>query len=230
MASPLRLPNSRAFTEGLYVIGISGNDYLNALQRRKMYPPSVVSAHILPQIIAAIRNATEVLYANGARHFLLFNLPPVGCAPVLLATMRMPARDKYGCLQDVNSLSYDHNVQLLATVEGLRSTYPDAYFVLADYYGAFVHLLQNKAAYGITNTLDACCGGGVFFPYRFNLLLFCSNRSTVKLTTLCSDPNAFISWDGIHFTDRFNCYAFNLTIASGTFLNPSNAFTHCAQH
>ncbi|MCO5602480.1 hypothetical protein L7F22_056612 [Adiantum nelumboides] len=221
------LPNSRAFSDGLYVILIAGNDYLSALRRPKLYPPAVVNKVILPFIISKIRNATEVLYANGARHFLIFGLPPLGCSPSLLAGNAMSVKDRYSCLRDINTLSHNHGVQVLAMVNNLRSLYPKANFIYTDYYGAFNHVIEDSASYGLTNTVDACSGAGALFPYRFKFILFCSRFSTIALTTLCTNPNTYISWDGLHFTDKFNADIFDLTIASGSYLNPSSAFSHC---
>jgi hypothetical protein len=52
----------------------------------------------------------------------------------------------------------------------------------------------------------------------------CNNRTS----TVCSDPNRYLNWDGFHFTDAFNHEVFQQTVVAGTYLDPSDAFKHCA--
>lgn len=218
-------PNVNAFANGLYVLEIGGNDYLNAL---RLYSPSQVSSEFVPLIVDKIRQTSEVLYANGARHFLFISVPPLGCSPFQLVRFPNDAKDSFGCLQDLNALSYKHSSELLKLVHDLRGAHPDATFVFVDYYGAYIHVLQNSGSYGFTNTLDACCGAGKLFPHNFNLLLFCNKlTSTTIPASLCHDPNVYLSWDGIHLTDRLNSHVFNLTIGTGSYLNPSQGFSMC---
>ena len=42
---------------------------------------------------------------------------------------------------------------------------------------------------------------------------------------LCPNPNVYLNWDGIHFTDAFNAQVANQTIITGTYLDPSDALT-----
>ncbi|KAH7428311.1 hypothetical protein KP509_10G086300 [Ceratopteris richardii] len=239
----------------LYVIEIGGNDYIVALTSF-LYSPSYVATNFIPLVIAKIRNATEVLYANGARNFLYIGVTPLGCSPSLLSTFllggslrkRSPqfslhrshssgcspsllstfllgAKDSNGCLTDINTLSYNHGLSLLNLVNQLRLNYTDATFSFLDYYAAYTQVIGNSSSYGFSNTLQACCGAGPLFPYRYNPLLFCNAVSTTTLDTLCANPNTFINWDGIHFTHKFNFVIFNLTVNAGSYLNPPNAFS-----
>lgn len=224
--SSTQKPSTSAFNNGLYVLLIGGNDYIGAVNTL-IYSPSYITTNFIPLVIAKIRNATEVLYANGARHFLFISITPLGCSPSLLANFPLAAKDSNGCLQGLNTLSYNHGTSLSNLVISLRATYTNATFTFVDYYGAYTQVIGNSTSYGFSNTLDACCGAGPLFPYRYNVLLFCNSLSSTALSTLCTDPNVFLNWDGIHFTHRFNAQIFNLTINTGSYVNPSNAFATC---
>ena len=57
-------------------------------------------------------------------------------------------------------------------------------------------LVWNTNFAGFTNgALKACCGGGG--PYNFNLVAECGLPSA----TVCDQPDTYVSWDGIHFTE-----------------------------
>ena len=82
---------------------------------------------------------------------------------------------------------------------------------------------MSKHVAGFTNALDACCGAGNAFPYNFNILQVCNNRTSF----VCSNPNTYLNWDGFHFTDAFNSEVFRQTIVTGKYLNPANALKKC---
>ncbi|KAH7285693.1 hypothetical protein KP509_33G041300 [Ceratopteris richardii] len=221
--------NIVAYRHGLYVIEIGGDDYIQAVLSSNFSVP-YIQRNLIPLVIAKIRNATEVLYATGARNFLYISITPLGCSPSLLAFFPSGAKDRNGCLIDLNTLSFEHGQRLLRLVYELRATYHDARFVFFDYYGAYEQVISNSPAFGFRDTLDACCGAGPSFLYRYSPQLFCSASSTVAAMTLCPNPIVFLNWDGIHFTHSFNSVISTLTIGSGQYLNPPKAFANCIQH
>ncbi|KAI5083109.1 hypothetical protein GOP47_0002852 [Adiantum capillus-veneris] len=224
----IKKPSRDAYSTGLYVLEFGGNDYINAL-RLSLYSPLQVSSVFVPLVISKIRDITTRLYTHGARHFLFVSITPLGCSPVFLASGRNGEKDSFGCLKDINSLSYKHGSELVKLAKDLRVTLPDADFVVVDYYDAYEHILENSDSYGFTNTLDACCGAGQDFSNNFNLLLFCNKKTSTKIPSgLCPDPNVYLNWDGIHFTDRFNSLVFDITIGGkAPYLYPPEGFSMC---
>ena len=51
-------PTQASFTNGLYVVEIGGNDYINAFNAG--LSPSFVNTTLVPQVISKIINATQV--------------------------------------------------------------------------------------------------------------------------------------------------------------------------
>ncbi|MCO5586405.1 hypothetical protein L7F22_040345 [Adiantum nelumboides] len=139
-------PSEDAYSNGLYVLEFGGNDYIDAL-RLSFYSPSQVSSEFIPLVINKIRDATTLLYAHGARHFLYITITPLGCSPVFLASAKHGVKDTFGCLQDVNSLCHKHGSELINLVQDLQVALPEADFVVADYYGAFEDILENSGTY-----------------------------------------------------------------------------------
>lgn len=180
-----------------------------------LYTPAYVKHTLVPLVMQKIREVTEALYNSGARNFLLMGITPLGCEPSLLATYHVSAMDSDGCLMDYNSVAYEHSMSLLDEVKRLRATHPDANFVFADYYGAYTAIMRNKTSFGFSTALDACCGAGPSFPYNYDAALPCN----ITALYVCSDPNEFLSWDGVHHTDKFNLAIADQFI-SGSFLDP----------
>jgi hypothetical protein len=72
---------------------------------------------------------------------------------------------------------------------------------------------------GFSEPFDACCGAGSRYPYGFNYSVFICSNDTQSLY-VCPDPNDYINWDGLHFTDTFNFQLFNHTFLTGAFMYP----------
>ena len=75
-------------------------------------------------------------------------MTPFGCVPFVLATFN-GTKDKYGCLIEYNSVSYNHGRQVLGVTEYLRETYRDASFTFLDYYGAYYYFVEHNFEFGI---------------------------------------------------------------------------------
>ncbi|MCO5558164.1 hypothetical protein L7F22_011741 [Adiantum nelumboides] len=140
-------PSTHAYSKGLYVLEIGGNDYIDALNSL-IYSPSYITNYFVPQVMAKIRNATKVLYTHGARNFLYISINPLGCAPSLLSLRPLGTKDSNGCLQALNTLSYAHGAELLSLVNDLRATYPKLRFTFVDYYNAYLKVIENNLSYG----------------------------------------------------------------------------------
>ncbi|XP_077210201.1 GDSL esterase/lipase At4g01130-like isoform X2 [Tasmannia lanceolata] len=79
--------------------------------------------------------------------------------------------------------------------------------------------LQSK---GLMYGTKACCGNGGG-AYNYNPKVFCGNSKVIngtKITaTACSDPQNYVSWDGIHATEAANKLV-TLSILKGSYFDP----------
>ncbi|KAH7847064.1 hypothetical protein Vadar_021466 [Vaccinium darrowii] len=108
------------------------------------------------------------------------------------------AYDENKCLKDLNELSKFYNEQLQQAIAGLNKEFKNAVITYGDYYNAFEWLLENADYLGFdSSTVQiACCGIGG--DYNFNL----TRPWGTPGVPVCQDPNKFVSWDGIHFTQE----------------------------
>ncbi|KAF0920973.1 hypothetical protein E2562_037859 [Oryza meyeriana var. granulata] len=143
----------------------------------------------------------QAVIEEGARYVVVPGQLAMGCLPIILTLYASPNATDYdagtGCLRRFNGLAHYHNAALFAEVSLLRSRYPSAAIVFADYYQPVIKFLRNPDKFGFSGSskLRACCGGGG--PYNYNATAACGLTGA----SACPDPAASINWDGIHLTE-----------------------------
>jgi phospholipase/lecithinase/hemolysin len=87
----------------------------------------------------------------GARQLVVPGNFPIGCSPsylTLFSTTESSAYDEKKCLKDYNNFSMYHNKQLKSALVDLRKSNPDVTIIYADYYEAFIHMLDQASSLG----------------------------------------------------------------------------------
>ncbi|KAF5202136.1 GDSL esterase/lipase [Thalictrum thalictroides] len=204
------------FRKSLFVMGeIGGNDYNYPL----LVGRGVKEVRALvPLVVDAIAMATSMLIEEGAREIVVPGNLPIGCSAVFLTIYQTPNKSAYdptnGCLKAFNGFSKYHNNQLKIALENLRTKYPHAKIIYADYYGAAHRFFHSPLQYGFeSGTLTACCGGGG--PYNFNITARCGHIGSKA----CSNPSTFANWDGIHLTEASYRHI-AMSLLNGTHTSP----------
>ncbi|KAF8694276.1 hypothetical protein HU200_038414 [Digitaria exilis] len=175
----------------LFLVGeIGGNDYnyaffqgLRSIESMKAYVPQVVNT------VMDVAKASLLVW--NARIIIPGNFP-IGCSPSYLSLFSGSSAadlDDRGCLKSYNAFAQHHNEQLQEAIDDLRKANTDVTIIYADYYGAFMHLLDHTSILGFDqgSLLQACCGAGG--AYNFNMNLMCGAVGTS-------------TWDGIHLTQQ----------------------------
>ncbi|XVF04788.1 hypothetical protein REPUB_Repub05bG0115500 [Reevesia pubescens] len=183
----------------LFMVGeIGGNDYNYALFQGKTLE-EVTS--MVPKVIQAIKDAATRVIGYGATRVVIPGNFPIGCLPIYLTGFEANnsnAYDKFHCLKSLNNLSMHHNKLLKQAIKELRKDHPNVKIVYGDYYNAFLQLLRKVKILGfdIGSTQKACCGNGG--DYNFSLSRMCGAPGVA----VCSNPDEYVSWDGVHLTQR----------------------------
>ncbi|KAL5204241.1 hypothetical protein ABZP36_009112 [Zizania latifolia] len=194
----------------LFLVGeIGGNDYNYAFFQGR----SIDSMKTyVPQVVRSIMDVAKEVIELGATKIIIPGNFPIGCSPSylsLFSTAISSDYDERGCLKSYNSFAEYHNDQLMAAIDNLRKANSDTSIVYADYYGAFMHLLEKAYLLGFEegSLFKACCGTGG--KYNFDMNLMCGAAGT----SACTDPERHINWDGIHLTQQaYKAMALSLTM------------------
>nr|GMC49212.1 GDSL esterase/lipase LIP-4-like [Ipomoea batatas] len=208
------------FAGALYTIDIGQNDLSSAFTENKLSVPEVMAN--IPSFISEIKTAIEKIYELGGRNFWVHNTGPLGCLPNMLANgsrINVPADyDQMGCLIHLNEVANEFNTRLGKLCELMRSELNESVIVYVDMYTIKYNVISNYALYGFESPLMACCGGGGP-PYNANV--WCG----LKGSNLCEKEKRYISWDGIHYTERANTI-FAAQIASRNYSTPPLEFDY----
>jgi hypothetical protein len=94
-----------------------------------------------------------------AKYIVVADIFPLGCVPAaltLLASTDKGGYDRHGCLMSLNRLvSQYHNSLLRQLIKVLRSKYPHAMIISAEYYRPFIAFLHEPAHFGELASLDS---------------------------------------------------------------------------
>ncbi|VAH58613.1 unnamed protein product [Triticum turgidum subsp. durum] len=159
----------------LFLVGeIGGNDYNYAFFQKRSV--EAVKAYVPLEVIEL--GATQIIIPGNF---------PIGCSPSYLALFSAAGstdHDERGCLKSYNAFAAYHNEQLQAAIGDLRKVNADISVVYADYYGAFLHLLDHAAVLGFDegSLLKACCGAGG--EHNFDMDMMCGGIGA----STCADP------------------------------------------
>ncbi|KAL0464877.1 UNVERIFIED_CONTAM: GDSL esterase/lipase [Sesamum latifolium] len=199
------LPQPDIFGKALYVIYIGQNDFTGFAGSAgaggvKQYTPQIVS-----QVVSAVKE----LYSLGGRTFLVLNLGPVGCYPAFLVQFPHGSSDMdpSGCMMSHNNAVNEYNSMLKDALGQARQDLKDASLIYVDTNSVLLELYRNPSSHGMQHGTTACCGYGGG-SYNYNQQVFCGYSKVVNGQTVtasaCSDPQNYVSWDGIHLTEAAN--------------------------
>ncbi|EOA19691.1 hypothetical protein CARUB_v10003448mg, partial [Capsella rubella] len=190
-------PSSDCLKQSLFMMGeIGGNDYNYGFFQGK--PMEEIRSYI-PHVVGAITAAAREVIRTGAVNVVVPGNFPVGCFPIYLTSFPVKdpkAYDDQGCLKHLNEFAMDHNNQLQEAIASLRKEFPHVAIVYGDYYNAFQNVLRSEGRFDKSVALKSCCGiGGA---YNYDGKRPCGAAGV----PVCQNPNKFISWDGVHLTQK----------------------------
>ncbi len=157
-----------------YVIWIGANDLDDALAALAADPSGATSAQILEGAIEAVAGNVQVLWASGARTFLIPNLPDLGETPAVRALG--PAAQ--GAASQLSALYNAGLGQALAQLAVL----PGIHFVQFDVHALLSRVIAQPHDFALDDVADACL------------------RFFTTVDPVCAHPRRYLFWDGIHPT------------------------------
>ncbi|XP_049351580.1 GDSL esterase/lipase At5g03980-like [Solanum verrucosum] len=185
--------------KSLFLVGEIGGDELTyGLNQGKTMEEL---RRMVPDIVHAIIRGVRRVISFGATRIVVPGNIPAGCNPVILTifdSRPSTTYDEYGCVKEWNNFMMYYNNYLKRGIHMLKREYPNISIIYGDYYNAYLWLRQNVVALGFDKNfvLKPCCGIGRDYNYREDMK--CGDPGVEA----CADPNIYISWDGLHLTQR----------------------------
>ena len=169
----------------LVAIWIGGNDVNDALNALVADPSGTTTTAILQQALAATVDGIAALYGAGARMFLIANVPDFAYTPYVrfLDAFVYP-----GIAAAATAVTTAYDAALGQVVMGLPfllppdPIHPLQFARLLDANALIGQIVASPAAFGITDALNRC------------------TTPEVVGHAICSTPQRYLFWDGIHPT------------------------------
>ncbi|KAL5856704.1 hypothetical protein ACOSQ3_004162 [Xanthoceras sorbifolium] len=194
---------SKLLSKCIYTVGVGNNDYIGnyfsrSYRTRSMYTPEQYAAVLIQQYSQQLKT----LYNYGARKVALFGVPPLGCAPGIIA---MLGTNGSLCVDFVNQAIQLFNDRFIPLVDELNKN-QDAKFI---YLNSYQITMTPTTGFRVTNT--PCCevGGN-------NTLLLC-----IPFRIPCQNRTDYMYWDAVHPTEAANVMvtgrSYNARVPSDTY-------------
>jgi phospholipase/lecithinase/hemolysin len=162
----------------LVVIWIGSNDLEDALEALKADPSGGTSEVILQQATAAILENMETLYQQGARMFLLANIPDLSKTPYVrflgLTDPTIPTI--------ASQATNEFNTALASEASGFSATPGLQYFRLFDANALLNLVVTSPGGFHLLDAIDRC------------------TVPLVKSHAICDMPDSYLFWDATHPT------------------------------
>lgn len=156
----------------LIAIEMGGNDVRDAIAGLPADPTPIIAG-----ALGNIGNTIQTLYAQGARKFLLLNVPAIGYSPALgILDTTFP-----GIADAANFLSSTFNDGLAQMQFDLNQNLPGIDVRTLDLFGLLLEIIDSPESFGIANTTHPCVQPNIP-PFA------------------CKSPDTYLFWDGIHPT------------------------------
>jgi phospholipase/lecithinase/hemolysin len=165
---------NRAPGDAVYVIWIGANDLKDALESLAVDPSFATAGGIMQQAVGATAGNMQALWAAGARHFLLVNMPDLGYTPYVAGLGPMA---QYAAAQ----LTDAYNGGLDQLVAGL-GVLPGMDIIRLDINSAVFRASGKTSRAEVTDFSTPCLHFGVI------------------VGAVCGDPDNHMFWDAIHPT------------------------------
>ncbi len=142
--------NGQAPDAALYIIWIGSNDVADALFATN--PADIMGAALLNTFTQIQR-----LYAHGARHFLILNMPNFALTPrVLDFVSGYPAPVQEYLLQNITLASVGYNQALAGNLAYMQSLLPGMDVISLDVFSVMNSIVANPEVYGLQIVDEAC--------------------------------------------------------------------------
>ena len=130
--------------------------------------------------VGSLQTSMEKLYTDGARQFLVINLPPLGFTPRYNGSQ--------STITTYNSRSQQYNTALAAMLSTLKSAHPTITMNQLDVYSLMTDARANPALYGLTNVSASAAPG------------LSPGATSYDTSQLVPNPDQYLFWDDLHPT------------------------------
>lgn len=157
----------------LYVVWVGSNDLMNDEDKYD-------DVNVINKLSNQVKNQIKLLISNGAKIFLVPNIPAIDLTPQAFETDAKNKNTRYS--KHIGQMTRSYNNLLEHTLNNLEIEYPDIKFIRFDAQATLENVSQYASLFGVTNIHQRCNPNG-----------YLSNRRKI-----CSNPAEYFFWDTVH--------------------------------
>ncbi|KAL9413304.1 hypothetical protein AB3S75_041889 [Citrus x aurantiifolia] len=181
---------NKTISNSLFLLSAGNNDiaiiYLDTPSRAFQYDVPTYTSLLVSWTSTFIKD----LYGLGVRKIGVLSTLPLGCLPIIRTLHGGPMRF---CGDTANRAAQLFNSKLLAEVNSLNSSLPQAKIVYVDVYNPLLDLIKNPVKSGFRVPDRSCCGTGLF-----EAVILCNQLTPFT----CDNVSEFVFWDSAHPSER----------------------------
>ncbi|KAL1218908.1 Inactive GDSL esterase/lipase-like protein 23 [Cardamine amara subsp. amara] len=182
--------NDDFIKKSVFLIYIGANDYLNFTKNNPKADASAQQAFVT-SVTNKLKNDIGLLYSSGASKFVIQNLAPLGCLPIVRQDYNTGMEQ---CYEKLNDLAKQHNEKIGPMLNEMAKTTPGFQFTVFDFYNVIIRRTQRSMNFRTFITNSSCCGVGTHNAYGCGLPNVHSK--------LCEYQRSYLFFDGRHNTEK----------------------------
>lgn len=173
--------------EAMYVIWMGANNYFNLPENQD---------EVIRNVNRVIERSISKLVKNGARNFLLINLPDLS---------KTPAAIEFEAGPELKYMSQEHNRQFAEVVRRMKAKYTRVRFVAYDVTKVMGDIVDNPQKYGFIDSVHTC------YEHLMNANIqdetvrksrFLSNISSIAYPQALDNCDGYLFFDLYHPSER----------------------------
>ncbi|XP_015168406.1 GDSL esterase/lipase 5-like [Solanum tuberosum] len=183
--------SKQILSNAVYIFSTANNDMFAPLFANSSFPYS--DREYLQMIMGNLTSVLKGIYKEGGRKFVMLNLGPLGCLPLMRALNLQIGVTNGSCMEKATNLAKMFNLALPEMLKQLEKQLPGFKYTIFNFFKVLVDSIDNPTKYGLKISESACCGTG---PFRG--IHSCGGKREVKEYKLCKNVKDYLFFDSAH--------------------------------
>ncbi|PHT79183.1 hypothetical protein T459_17235 [Capsicum annuum] len=188
-----RTESKQILSCAVYIFSTGSNDYFALLPNSTF---SFSDNEYLQMIMGNLTSVLKGVYKDGGRKFVMLNLAPLGCLPILRALNLQKGVTNGSCMEEVTNMAKMFNSALPKMLKQLEKQLPGFKHTIFNTFKVSAETYDNPTKYGFKISDTVCCGTG---PFRG--IFSCGGKGQVKEYELCKNVKDYLFFDSVHPTE-----------------------------
>ncbi|XP_015168407.1 GDSL esterase/lipase 5-like [Solanum tuberosum] len=184
--------SKQILSNAVYIFSTGTNDFFAPLLANSTFPYS--DTEYIQMIMG---NLTSGIYKEGGRKFVMLNLGPLGCLPLMRPLNLQIGVTNGSCMEKATNLAKMFNSALPEMLKKLEKQLPGFKYTVFNFFKVLADSIDNPTKYGLKISETACCGTG---PFRG--IPSCGGKRQAKEYELCENVKDYLFFDSVHPSEQ----------------------------